>query len=318
MTAPDPIAAIAEALEAPLAARLLAAWAAVIGTASEGALLAALGAPTLLDQIARIEALLGGPLDSALSGALIEPLSRAAVGGVAAAVLPPGGAATVAGRFAVLNPRAAGWAAGYSARLVRQIGDDQRSWLRSVLAGGYTGEHHPRVTAKVIRQQIGLTSAMAGWVENYRASLAGLPPDTRDAAAALYADRLRRGRALTIARTETLHASNFGQHLAWNELIAARDVDAASARRVWIAKPESGRTCPFCRALHGTVVGLNDLFVHPEKPARQALVPPIHPRCRCSVALRLDHAGAIHWSDPRERVGGWRVIAPTPASAGGA
>lgn len=283
---PDPILAVADRLEPVVRARFLAALRAAQRTARATELVAALGRPSLVDQVAGLEALVVRGLEAALLEALVEPLTRAAVEALAAAPVPAGTEVALRGRFAVLNARAAAWATAHSAQLVRQITEDQRAWLRSVVHAGYVGEQHPRITARVIQQRIGLTTAMQGWVTRAAATLAGLPTAARERAVAAYADRLRRWRAETIARTETLHASNFGQHLVWNELVAQTGVAAAAVQRVWIAKPEQRRTCAVCRQLDGRRVGLNAPFVHPTTRLA-VLVPPLHPRCRCAVALHL-------------------------------
>ena len=92
-----------------------------------------------------------------------------------------------------------------------------------------------------------------------------------------------RRRARSIARTEVLRASNMGQQLLWEAAVDAGEWRAQDVRRVFIVTPDD-RLCPICAPLDGMMVGLADEFVSPTNGA-SALVPPLHPQCRCAVGI---------------------------------
>lgn len=91
-------------------------------------------------------------------------------------------------------------------------------------------------------------------------------------------------RATTIARTGTLAAANNGSQETWLQAADAGFIDAQTTRRRFLVARDD-RLCPNCKAVPGLNadgVGLTEPFV---TPLGLFLVPPLHPRCRCTVRL---------------------------------
>jgi HK97 family phage portal protein len=98
-----------------------------------------------------------------------------------------------------------------------------------------------------------------------------------------------KSRAELIAKTETVRASNAGALASYKA--------AGIVKKVWIA---DSAACPYCNALDGRVIGIDDAFLkmgdsfQPEG-ADSALsiryedvgYPPAHPNCRCSVGAEV-------------------------------
>ena len=88
--------------------------------------------------------------------------------------------------------------------------------------------------------------------------------------------RLIRARALTIARTEVMTASNIGRMVGVREAVNQR-LTSSESRKRWSATGGE-RMCPTCGRLHGQIVGLNEMW-------EGTYEPPAHPRCRCTFVL---------------------------------
>lgn len=96
-----------------------------------------------------------------------------------------------------------------------------------------------------------------------------------------------RDRTKVIARTETARASNYGQ---WE---AYRQSGVVTAKQ-WVTALDE-RVCPYCGAMEGKVIKLEDNYFdkgdsflgNASTPLKldfsDTLVPPLHPRCRCTM-----------------------------------
>jgi GNAT superfamily N-acetyltransferase len=102
-----------------------------------------------------------------------------------------------------------------------------------------------------------------------------------------YEQRAIRFRAETIARTETMRASNAGRWAGVDQQMR-RGLLPANMQKVWVTTPDD-RTCPICRPLDGKIVDMGQGFLSnmrgldPRRllPGRELTTsyPPIHPRC---------------------------------------
>src|SRR5574340_724298 len=107
-----------------------------------------------------------------------------------------------------------------------------------------------------------------------------------DAMVGRYFDRALNYRAKMIARTETLRASNAGAQELWRQAREQGLLRAENTRRVWIVTDDE-RLCPNCEEvpdMNEGGVGLDEDFDTPLGPIQ---VPPLHPHCRCTVALKF-------------------------------
>jgi len=92
-----------------------------------------------------------------------------------------------------------------------------------------------------------------------------------------YAEKLRKSRARTIARTEIIRAAEEGRQQSWNQAIDKGLINKTTAKKTWRAGPMD--VCPICSRLHGTSVPVQGDW----GPNLQT--PPAHPNCRCSMVL---------------------------------
>jgi hypothetical protein len=197
-------------------------------------------------------------------------------------------------RFDKKNPEAIRWAERHAARLITEIGEEARQAVRHVVVAGLSEGIAPVMQAQMIRASVGLTERYATAVVNFERRLrespgrlvragnltfrvpqSGMTAQARNQAVAKYADRLTRSRALNIARTETITASNEGQQQLWRQARAKGLLDA-DVRREWIA---SGKACEICAGLDGKNARLEESF------SGSIFSPPAHPSCRCTVGL---------------------------------
>lgn len=246
-----------------------------------------------------------GDLTELLAGRLRDALIS---GGRAAAVNAgrAGGfltlrAAATGISFDRTNPAAQAWADEHAAVLIAQVSDETKAAIRAVISQAFAQGLPPREAARRIRALIGLTAKAAGAVELVRRELeAAAPRDVvragkvrirvprAGASAAFirqhvgrYAERLLRLRALTIARHETMTASNEGQAQLWRQAVESGLLTGEEVREAIITPDE--RLCPICAALEGQQVGLNEPFRLASGETR--MNPPFHVQCRCSQGI---------------------------------
>lgn len=193
--------------------------------------------------------------------------------------------------FTKKNPLAQA-AADWSGQKITLITDETRTAVRKLIRKGLTEGIEPKRLAKEIKPLIGLNARQAIAVQNARAAWekSGLDAASIDKHAARYTEKLRKKRALMIARTETIGSSNRGQLHAWRGAAKAGLLDPAITRRVWIAT-EGARTCDYCKKLNGTEIpfpseGFDN--TNPKAALKKIQHPPLHPHCRCTVGLRID------------------------------
>lgn len=220
------------------------------------------------------------------------------------------------------SPEAIEWARTRSSTLVTQITAETREGIRQAIARAFSEGIAPRESARLIRELVGLRPDQVDAVLNARKRLidaatrasrtgravavkipgapngvlkvppGGLPPARLQATLKRYAERQLRQRALLIARTETIAASNAAQQLQWAQAIRDGLLRGTEMQRWSTARDE--RTCPVCRPLDGVTVPLGQTFPSELGPLT---APPAHPNCRCAIVLAVA---------PRERGQGRR------------
>jgi SPP1 gp7 family putative phage head morphogenesis protein len=185
-------------------------------------------------------------------------------------------------KFDMVNPAAVNAARDHAAELVTRVSEETRKSIRSIMTRSFTQGIPTREAAKLIQPLIGLTSRQANAVLRHYADLVrqGLSRATAQRMARLYAQKLRRGRALTIARTETISAASRGQLTAWR-VAQTQGRLGSNALKTWIVTPDD-RLCRYCRAMGGKTVPLDANFV---SQFGAVIAPPLHPNCRCAIGL---------------------------------
>lgn len=223
--------------------------------------------------------------------------------------------------FDRLAPQTQTEADTYAARFVREIADDTRATIAGVVQDGVARGLPPWKVSRAVRESIGLTIAQAGAVQNYRrlletgdhgaleralrdrrfdpsverhiSGLAQLTDDQVDQRVEAYRQRYVRYRATTIARYETLAASNGGALTAIRSSIAT-GLLPRTTRKGWLLAHDE-LTCERCRSIpqiQPDGVGIDELFTwryatrHGVRSG-QVQAGPLHPDCRCTTTFRV-------------------------------
>jgi hypothetical protein len=217
--------------------------------------------------------------------------------------------------FDFLNPESLAFLQSYTFNLIREVNKETRLAVQDILIRAFQQGGHPKVIAREIREFIGLTRRQAQAVDNYRAMLesgnveqmrtalerslrdgrfdrsvlrsieqgARLPQDRIDHMVERYRERALQNRAVMIARTETIRASNAGSQAVWDQA-KKQGLLGDETRKRWLVAFDE-RTCEICKEiarLNKAGVPLNSSFQSSMGPIE---APPAHPNCRCSVGL---------------------------------
>ncbi len=187
------------------------------------------------------------------------------------------GPGTLRFSFDLTNPEALRWARTRSAQLVTDVTQEAKIAIRRIIERSFAEGIPPRETAKLLRAVVGLTErdALAVMRRQVKLMAGGVPPARAQAMAEAYAGTLHRARALTIARTETMAASNAGQQQLWNQAVRAGHLDA-SMNKTWVVTDDE-LLCEVCAPMAQEQVAVQEEFSIGN--------PPGHPRCRCTIGL---------------------------------
>jgi hypothetical protein len=181
-----------------------------------------------------------------------------------------------------LNIAQVDWARRQAAELVTGVSQETRWAIRRIVEQSVARGTHPRETATLLDNIIGLTVRQAEAVRRYQASLVeeGVKPATMDRLVSRYADRLLRHRARMIARTETIRAANEGRRAVWSRNVLEGTILPERWEREWVAiVPSDGRTCRYCIGQDGQRAPIDGTY--PDGSSG----PPGHPDCRCTESL---------------------------------
>ena len=186
--------------------------------------------------------------------------------------------------FRYTNPRATRWAREQSSHLIKNINEDQRTTIRNIITQGFEEQLTRKKIAKKLRSEIGLQSRQQTALENFRKreQAKKLSPALVDKNVAKYRKKLIRQRADSIARTELTRSANMGQQLLWEESIANGTLTPGKFLKLWIVTPDD-RLCKICETYVGYSVEVQGTFEAPN--GARLPTPPLHPMCRCSLAL---------------------------------
>jgi hypothetical protein len=189
--------------------------------------------------------------------------------------------------FDIRNPYAERWVAEHGAELVTMVSEETKLAIRSVVFEGMQTGYPPRDMAKRIQGMIGLTDRDARAVLRYWLALNedanNLTAKQVDGMAMDYSKRLLRNRAMNVARTECIGASNRGVEIAW-KVAQNEGFLLLESKRVWIAATASARTCQHCKPMDGQKVGLDEKF-YSKTLGKHVSGPPLHCSCRCAQGL---------------------------------
>lgn len=187
--------------------------------------------------------------------------------------------------FHVQNPDTLEWLRTHGAELVTDVTEKTKAGIREAVRTAIENEEAPREQAKVIRQLVGLREDQVQQIQRFHDQLVedGVEGDALDRAMEKRGNRAMQQRAMNIARTETMAASNAGMHQAWDGARRAGYLDASLMEREWIAGTGSARTCEDCEAMDGQRAPIDEPFTTPDGDS--IMMPPLHPSCRCVCGL---------------------------------
>ena len=221
--------------------------------------------------------------------------------------------------FDSVNDRAVTSLQRTRARLIRELGDEQRRATLAMLQEFQDLGEDPRVQARILRDSIGLTERQARAVGNYRrlllqrdaealqrklrdrrfdssvrAHVRGDRTLTRaqiDRMVTRYRERYVDFRARTIARTETVRAVHEGQEEMLEQLVSSGAVDASQIRREWRTARDE-RVRPSHVAMHRQRRRVGETFISGDGnrlryPGDPSAPPEDTVQCRCVLAVSV-------------------------------
>lgn len=169
-----------------------------------------------------------------------------------------------------------------AALLIADLSTTGKAAVRLVIKRGIEKNLTNQQIAKQVADIVGLHPRYANAVLTMRDRMAdaGRKVAEIDKAVTRYADRLRRLRARTIARTEVNASFNAGRLKGWRDRVSGGDLPS-DVGRVWIANDP----CVLCKELSFLdPVSVWEPFVDPTS-GRAFMAPPAHANCKCSMAL---------------------------------
>jgi SPP1 gp7 family putative phage head morphogenesis protein len=187
-------------------------------------------------------------------------------------------------RFDISNPRTLEFIRDHTAELVTGVTDETRLAIRQVIDRAFTDGMHPRQSAKYIKELIGLTERDALAVDNLRRRLEaeGVPRDKAIKRIQVQKNKFLKARAETIARNETMLASNSG---TWNSHMLAMEqglIPENTIKRYITSRDD--RVSNICKPLEGQRRPLDVPF---DTALGPRMFPPVFPRCRCNYVLEF-------------------------------
>ena len=195
--------------------------------------------------------------------------------------------------FNLLKQNVVNWIQYHGAEFVTAVTQEQKGAISALLARSVREKHSVDELAKFIRSCIGLTEPQAKanlrYYENMVANLKEQHPRMKTEsiqkkareAAAKYAEKQHRYRAMTIAQTEMATAYNRGADEAIRQAQAQKLMGVVVKR--WCTSGDD-MVCEQCRALEGLELAMDDKFqMGSGWNAGENLTPPAHPRCACAV-----------------------------------
>lgn len=226
--------------------------------------------------------------------------------------------------FDAMSRRTMDWLVEYKFALVREITQDQRDAIKVVVASNVSAGFGPADTALRLRRDLdvtlGLTAAQAEHVINYRRELEDLragalarslrdgrfdrtvrraidtgepmSDEQVDRMVGAYQRRYIAYRSMTIARTESLRATNLGAAASVNE--ASEALPGSRIEKRWMATADS-RTRDTHRALNGqTIIGLDAPFV---TTAGNAIRWPLDPEAVAAETVNCVLSGTLVYAN---------------------
>lgn len=184
------------------------------------------------------------------------------------------------------------WTRRRAGELAVNLSTEQRKAVRAIMTElGSRQALNPKEVARYLRPALGLTDKAAGRVASYREALLadGVSARRAEHLTQNYIGRLERIRAERVARTELAFAYN-GAHQTAAEVAAESGAVRDVRKRLVVAN--GPRLCAFCSAVASAQppggIRFNESFPGMTERMPNALAPPLHPNCRCTVEVFVD------------------------------
>ena len=232
-----------------------------------------------------------------------------------AADAPPPSEVALQFRFDRTDPRAIEWIRQESSTLITNMVRSEQEAIRTIIDASFSAQQTVQQTGRGILGQLRTVNPSAGprdFADALGSNLNGLTARYETAVInrvtaiatdlaergvtgtkALeqmrkegdkYAEKLRKARSKTIARTERMRAHNQARLTTFQQAIDSGIASAEFSRKQWKTGPFD--VCPICVAMMGQEQKVNDGFTLPNGGV--VMSPPAHPNCRCTMTLRTD------------------------------
>jgi hypothetical protein len=184
--------------------------------------------------------------------------------------------------FTVTSPQVLRWVLGAGEVLPRYVELHKVPAMREILARAAARGYSPARTARLMLKGdlVALTPRDVSAVFNMlrRLQEQGLAIDMADARAIAYSRRLLRARALLIAEDQLKRAAVDGAIQAWTDLQAEGEISSQAVLKWNARRGNEPWPCDDCEPMDGMTTPLGTMFYG-------RLMPPLHPRCWCTVSL---------------------------------
>lgn len=194
----------------------------------------------------------------------------------------------------IQTPELLGWIHKRGAEFVTECTEEQKNAIAALLTKKIRDSHTVDELSRFIRPCIGLTERQAKanlrYYDNIIATLKKEHPRMKQEsiqkkareAAAKYAERQHRERAMTIAQTESAFAYNRGADEGIRQAQSQNLLGVVKKR--WSTSGDDA-VCDICASLEGMEVEMDADFDFKGKILFQGhhMLPPAHPRCACAV-----------------------------------
>lgn len=193
-------------------------------------------------------------------------------------------------RFDLSSPTAVEAAEQQAAALISGVTETTRQAIRQLVMRQLADGVDPRALAREIQATIGLTPQQEAAVARLQTRLAeqGVSEADSGRQVARYREVLLERRAEVIAQHELMTAANAGHQEAWNQAVAAGNLNPTQWYKIWTVTDDD-KLCPICAAVPkadaNQQVPVAGAFTTSD--GQLLAYPPAHVGCRCVVSIRL-------------------------------
>jgi hypothetical protein len=165
------------------------------------------------------------------------------------------------------------WARAYAAKVAQDYADSSSEIYRPLVRDWVQRPLPATAMALRARDLYGLDARAATSVINYTNGKGRTDPRT-------LIERYLEQRALANATVYSVSAQNFGRAMGYAQMMAEGQI-SPNAKKVWQTAHDE-RVCDYCGPMDGVTADLIGPF---SVRGNRLLVPPVHPHCRCTIAI---------------------------------